>query len=285
MSILSALQRTPEQDAETDAALADNRKAGTRFEELKKDAERLSLQRTKRLRERAEAEYANDAGAAETAQQQIAVLENKIAANTAAQQVAQERIADAARRLHLANVQGWLKTARKLTNKRSKYATEATEGLTTYIRARRKLFEATEQIFSSYPLPGNPPEAAIFSPGDIDRLLEREILRIDGINPLSDVPRCPGASNNLFLVPADLVPLAEEVTRVNEYLIKQIEDGGPSAPPAPIPASEPDVPATPQVPDVDADLLGGGALTEAQIIAMMPKHEAIVIDNRANKGD
>ncbi len=280
MSLLQALQRTPEQDAETDAALADNRKASSRKAELEKDAERLHLQMEKRRKELAEASFEGNEAAIETAQRHLEVLKNKLSANQAAVAVAEERIQDAARRLHLANVAGWLRTARKLTNKRLKYATEATEALATYIRARRKMLESTEQIFSSYPLPGSPPQAAIFSPGDIDRLLEREILRLDGINPLSDVPRCPGASNNPYLALSDLVPLATEIERANEYLISTIENGGPSAPPAPIPPL-PDAP----VPDADDDLLGGGAtLTETQIMAMMPKHEAVTIDNRANKG-
>jgi hypothetical protein len=281
MSILSALQRTPEQDAETDAALADNRKAAARKVELEKDAERLHLQMEKRRKELAEASFEGNEAASETAQRHLEVLKNKISANQAAIAVAEERIASAIRRLHLANVAGWLRTARKLTNKRLKYATEASEGLAVYIRSRRKLMEATQQVFASYPLPGSPPQAAIFSPGDIDRLLEKEILRLDGINPLSDVPRCPGASNNPYLALSDLVPLATEIERGNQYLIKTIEDGGPNAPPAPIPAL-PDA----SVPDADDDLLGGGAtLTEAQIMAMMPKHEAVTIDNRKGGTD
>jgi hypothetical protein len=275
MSILSALQRTPEQDAESDRALADNRKAAARKVELEKENERLHLQVGKERRKLAEAEYAGDAAAAETAQQHIAVLENKLSANEAAQHVADEHIADAAKRLHIANVQGWLRTARRLTNKRSKWASELSAGLEQYLHARKKLLEANEQLSAGWPLPGLAVEGSICTASDVDNLIGIEALRIDGLNDLGS-PRAPGVSNNPFLRLSDLVPLAEQIQAANDHYIKTIEDGGPP----PIPA----LPETSPV-DPDNDLLGGATLTEAQIVTMMPKHEPILIDSRKGGTD
>lgn len=279
MSILSSLQRTPEQDQVTEEALAASRAADKRLRELRQESERLHLQRTKRLREAAEAEFDGDASRVEAAQQHLSILENKLSANEAAQSIADERLAEAARRLHLANVSQWIRTTRRLTNKRLKYTNELTEHLKGYIHARTKLLEANSQLATSYPLPGQAPDAAVFNAADIDRLIEREILRIAGIDPLGSA-RPPGATNNPFLTLADLVPLATEIERANAYAIKEIEEGGPSAPSLKPGAKEPE-PVLPPT-DPDAALLEPPAqsLTEAQVLAMMGPPKQILIDNR-----
>jgi hypothetical protein len=278
MSILSALQRTPEQDQATEEALADNRKAATRKAELEKENERLHLQVGKERRKLAEASFENNEAAAETAQQHLSVLANKIAATEAAIVVAEERIAEAAKHLHLANVAGWLRTARRLINKRSKYAAELTAGLEQYLHARKKLMEANEQLSAGWPLPGLAVEGSICTASEIDNLIGVEALRIEGLNDVGS-PRAPGTTNNPFLVLSDLVPLADRLQSANNLYVSTIENGGPNAPPAPIPAL-PDAP----VPDADDDLLGGAIMTEAQVMSMMPKQQAVLIDNRSNKG-
>ena len=277
MSILSALQRTPENDEITEAALSDNRKAATRKAELERDAERLHLQREKRQRELSEASFENNEAAVEAATRHLQVIEQKLSANAGALQIANERIADAARRLHLANVAGWLRTARRLTTKRSKWASELTAGLEQYLHARKKLLEANEQLASGWPLPGLAVEGSVCTASEIDNLIGVEALRLDGLNDLGS-PRAPGCTSNPFLRLSDLVPLAEQIQAANNHYIATVENGGPSAPPAPMPASEPEISAPV---DPDSDLLGAAAtMTEAQAMSLLPPTQNVTLDHR-----
>lgn len=296
MSILSAL-RTPEQDKETEEALAENRKVGARQADLQRDAERLHLQVSRERRKLAEAEFSGDAAAVETAQQHLAVLANKLSANEGAQTVAGEKLVEINKRLHLANVAGWLRSARRLANKRTKYANEVTEGLRQYLHGRDKLLEANEQMAAGFPLAGVAPQGSIISRLELDEQIRREILRLTGINELSP-DRAPGASTNPFLTIHDLKPLSDEIEAANAYYVKTIEDGAPSAPSIK-PGSKEPVPAAADEPSSDAEvaaltssdpdaallaLPAGQTITAEMAAAMMPRTApATTIDNRANK--
>lgn len=275
MGILSAL-RAPAQDTETDQALADIRAFEKRKSELLADAERLHAEVATEKRKLAEASFAGDEAAGETAQRHLAVLDQKLSANKGAIQLAEEKIRDARRRLHLANAQGYLRTARRLANKRSKYATEASDALKTYLHARAKLQEANGQMVTSFPISGSePPAGSVATLRELDNLISRELLRLQGGSSFEQL--APGTLANPFLSITDLIPLADEIEQANKHYLETIEAG------PPVGAVQEAVLA-PAVPDPDAELLSGTAERTFSIqdaTALMTKPTpTILIDNR-----
>lgn len=286
MGILSAL-RTPAQEEIADTVLQELRDTQKRRGELYQRGEALQRSLTANKQELGQAEYAGDAAAIETVQAAITKLERDLERNEAAQRVAQEKIADAERRLHLANVQQYLRTARKLANKRSKYATEASDALKVYLHARVKLQEANSQMVTSFPISGSePPAGSVASLRELDDLMSRELLRLQGGNSLERL--APGTLANPFLSTSDLVPLADEIEQANKNYISAIEAPvGAVQPSTELMATAPENSASaPQPLDPDADLLSGRTFSIQDATALMSKtNPEVLIDNRKGAPD
>lgn len=273
MGLLDALRSD---EVETAAALQSRRDAQDRQAELEKESQELHRTAATKRRQIAEATFSRDEAAVQETQAQLTELEQKIIANEAANDIAREKIAEADKRLHQINAKVWLKSYRRNTTRRSKYAAALTEAIGLYLQARRKLVEINDLLQTSWPLPGLPPDGGITTDKELDRQIEQEVFRLYDGDPLGLRP--PGATNNPFLTPHELKPFTAEVELANAVLLKAIEEG----PPAKMTAAQvSEVPAS----DPDAALLDGKSfsLPEAQAL-MSQQHEPIVLDHRKSAG-
>jgi hypothetical protein len=279
MTILDLIN-SKDRDEVVDAALQDKHDALKRKGELASDIEKLRSQVAGKRRERAAAEYSGADW--QSVDEQIVSLQADIEVKEGAIELANEKVRDADRRLHLAAHRGWLKTARKLGNQRVKAAQQLSDAIALYLKARVKILEVGAAIASSWPLPGQAPNEAVISIADLDRMIGIEILRVEGLHPLSRRP--PGATNSPYIELSDLVPLADQLEQANSLVVRLIEQG-PTAPVAALPEVPPEVSVIEAMPDPDGlDLPAQQTVSIAEAQALMSKHSEITIDNRKNMG-
>lgn len=283
MGILNTLMNGGgDRDAVVEAALSDRHAAEKRRSELLSDIEKLRSQVAGKRRERAELEFSGGNWA--TLDEEIVSFEGDVEVKSAAVTFAEGRIKDADHRLWVAAHKDYLKVANKLANKRSKYASLATEALEVYIKARSKLIEANELMLTSWPIAGEPPAGSVASLNTLDDLLARELLRLQGGNSLHRF--APGTLANPFLSLSDLVPLTDEIEQANRCYVAAIEAG----PDAPAPMAAPETPA-PDMPQPDPDGLDepqGRTMSvsdAAALMATLNPPTTIEIDNRKGGAD